>query len=162
LDDGFASNAKIAALSDRELRVWLRVLCHCAKAQDPTVDKITRQEVPGLTTTVVRKLVDLELLDDVGGDHEVHDWACYQPKDLTGAERQARWRARRNASRNGSRNAESNGPDRYADRDEIVTSRAGARARPVPSRKESETQRASHHAARREALDPMNILEEMP
>jgi hypothetical protein len=128
LDDGFATNPKIAALSDRELRVWLRVLCYCAQLQDPTVDRVTIREVSGLTLRVISKLIDVGLLDESGSDYEVHDWAFYQPKDKTGADRQAKWRARHPDKRNGLRNAASNGSDRY----ENVTSRVGARARPVP------------------------------
>lgn len=126
LDDGFAGHPKIAALSDGEFRVWLRLLCYCGKVHDPTVDSVAIREVKGLTSRKISRYFDLELLDKSGTDFEVHDWPIYQPKDATGAERQARWRARRNASRNGPRN----GPDR----DETVTSRAGTRGtRPVPS-----------------------------
>lgn len=132
LDDGFATHPKIAALTDRELRIWLRVLCYCSQHQDPTVDRITIQVVSGLTLKVIRKLIEVGLLDESGGDYEVHDWLVYAPKDPTGADRQAKWRARRNADRNGTSNGLRNGVERYADRDETVTSRAGARARPRP------------------------------
>jgi hypothetical protein len=74
----------------------MRVLCHCAHAKDPTVDKVTRREVAGLTISRVERFETLELLDRVGGNHEVHDWAKFIPKDATNAERQARWRGRRN------------------------------------------------------------------
>lgn len=156
LDDGFTGNAKISELTDREFRVWMRVLCHCAKAQDPTVDKIVRREVAGFNGPALAKFKDVGLLDDIGTDYEVHDWAKYLPKDATNADRQARWRARRNAARNGQSNGESNAPsngkeryeDRYADDPPAVTetvtepSRAGAgtrgRTRPVPSQEGSE------------------------
>lgn len=128
LDDGFATNPKIAELTDRELRVWLRVLCYCAQLQDPTVDSVTVREVKGLNSRTILRLLSVGLLDESGDDYEVHHWEHYQPKDLTGATRQARWRARRNAERNGLRNGVVDGPDR----DEIVTSRVGAHARPVP------------------------------
>lgn len=98
IDDGFASNKKIAALTDRELRVWLRVLCFCARAEDPTVDHLTINEVKGLDTRKVARFAELALLDTVGKSHEVHDWVKYLPRDMTGAERQARWRARRNGA----------------------------------------------------------------
>lgn len=101
IDDGFAVHPKIAALTDRELRVWLRLLCYCSRHSDPSVDAVTKQEVVGLTSAAIRKFAELELLDPAGTDYEVHDWALYQPKDLTGAERQARWRSRRNGTRNG-------------------------------------------------------------
>ena len=101
ISDGFASNKKIAQFSDREFRVWLRLLCYCAKEQDPSVDAIVTREVPGVTKAFIRRCHTLELLDAIGDDHEVHDWSHYLPKDGTNADRQARWRARRNASRNG-------------------------------------------------------------
>jgi hypothetical protein len=101
IDDGFASNPKIAALSDRELRIWLRTLCYCAKVKDPTVDSVVLKEVSGLTPKTVGRFAELHLLDVSGHEHEVHDWLKYLPKDSTNAERQANWRARRNASSNG-------------------------------------------------------------
>lgn len=104
LDDGFAVNGKIAQLSDPEFRTWVRLLCHCGKVQDPTVDKVTVQEVVGLTPKRVDRYAELRLLDPIDDDYEVHDWEQYQPKDVTGAERQARWRARNNAKRNAGRN----------------------------------------------------------
>lgn len=96
IDDGFAFHPKIAALTDRQLRVWLRLLCYCSRQTDPTVDAVVRQEVVGLTLATLKRFVELELLDPSGSSWEVHDWEKYQPKDLTGAERQARWRSRRN------------------------------------------------------------------
>jgi hypothetical protein len=128
LDDDFASHPKIAALTDRQFRVWMRVLCYCGKHQDPTVDRVAIREVKGLTSRSVLRFAQLELLDKSGRDYEVHDWPLYQPKDTTGAERQARWRARRNAASNNPRNGERND----SDRDENVTSRADAHARSRP------------------------------
>jgi hypothetical protein len=95
IDDGFASHPKIASLTDRQLRVWIRTLCYCARQKDPTVDRVVRAEVPGLTTIVVKRLLDLGLLDAVGDSAEVHDWHKYLPKDGTAAERMAAWRARK-------------------------------------------------------------------
>jgi hypothetical protein len=81
LDDSFVDNGKIGELSDGELRVWLRVLCHCARAQDPTVDPITIRAVSGLTRRVLMKLLKLELLDEIGtSGYEVHHWAQYQSR----------------------------------------------------------------------------------
>ncbi len=96
IDDSFAIHPKIASLSDQNFRVWVRVLCHCSRFEDPTVDDSTIKEVQGLTKHRVERFVELGLLDSSGKTHEVHDWAKYQPADKTGAERQARWRARRN------------------------------------------------------------------
>lgn len=98
LDDGFTSNSKIAQLSNTEFRVWMRLLCHCARSHDPSVDAAARNEVVGLTGKAVLRFAGLGLLDPVGDNFEVHDWTHYLPKDATNAERQARWRARKAAS----------------------------------------------------------------
>ncbi len=101
IDDGFTSNGKIAQLTDREFRVWMRLLCHCARSHDPTVDRPAMNEVAGLSPQFIARIAALELVDKVGGTFEVHDWERYQPNDSTGADRQARWRSRRNALSNG-------------------------------------------------------------
>lgn len=98
LDDGFTSNSKIAQLNNGEFRVWMRLLCHCARSHDPSVDTACRNEVVGLSGKAVSRFADLGLLDQIGPDYEVHDWTHYLPKDGTNAERQARWRARKAAS----------------------------------------------------------------
>lgn len=100
IDDGFASHPKLAQLSDKEFRVWCRTLCFCARYQDPSVDAVALNEIPGLTKAMIAKFADLGLLDGSAQHREIHDWSSYQPKDATGAERQARWRAR-NGSSNG-------------------------------------------------------------
>lgn len=94
IDDRFANHPKIARLSDKEFRIWMRTLCYCAAYQDPTVDAAAIREVVGLTPAMVIKFHDFGLLDPMGADHEIHDWASYQPTDKTGADRQAKWRAR--------------------------------------------------------------------
>lgn len=98
LEDSFTNNPKIVELSDRDFRTWVRLLCYCGQAKDPTVDNKTRREVAGLTPSRVSRFVSLHLLDENGanpGVFEVHDWSKYQPKDGTGSERQARWRSRK-------------------------------------------------------------------
>jgi hypothetical protein len=98
LDDDFTDNAKIAGLSDRDFRSWVRLLCYCGRAKDPTVDEKTRRQVAGLTPSRVSRLVFAGLLDESQsnpGVFEVHDWEKYQPKDWTNAERQSRWRSRK-------------------------------------------------------------------
>lgn len=104
VDDRFASHPKMSQLSDKEFRVWVKLLCFCAAYQDPSVDQVALNEVPGLSSSMVTKFGTAGLLDIVGEAFEIHDWEKFQPKDATGAERQARWRARnavRNAVRNG-------------------------------------------------------------
>ncbi len=100
VDDRFASHPKIAQLGDKEFRIWLKLLCFCAAYQDPSVDQIALAEVPGLTPKIVAKFAAVGLLDESGEELEIHNWAKYQPADMTGADRQAKWRAR-NGSRNG-------------------------------------------------------------
>jgi hypothetical protein len=132
IDDGFASHPKIAALSDKELRIWLRVLCYCARYPTVTghVTLASRSEISGFDRKAVRKFVDTRLLDVVEpGLWEVHDWRNYNPEDRTAAERAKRYRERNkdgaSRERHGERHAEN--------RDANGASRAGTRARPVPS-----------------------------
>lgn len=129
VDDGFTSNAKVAQLTDSEFRVWMRLLCHCARSQDPSVDPVARREVNGLTAGRVRRYADLGLLDAVGDHHEVHDWSDYQPKDSTAAERQARWRSRQAVT----------GAVTPAVTEPLPRVRAGARDRPVPPSPEAKS-----------------------
>ena len=98
IDDGFTRNSKIAQLTDAEFRVWMRLLCHCAGSRDPSVDDVAMREVAGLNRQRVQRFHHLDLVDEIGGSYEIHDWLLYQPKDGTNADRQARWRSRRNAS----------------------------------------------------------------
>ena len=103
IDDRFASHPKVAQLSDKEFRSWVRLLCFCAAYQDPSVDNVALSEVPGLTKHMIARFASLGLLDPAGDVYEIHDWIKFIPKDATGAERQARWRAR-NGDRNAVRN----------------------------------------------------------
>lgn len=147
LDDGFAEHPKIVSLTDREFRLWVALLCYCARQEDPTVDRLTARAVRGLTPRLIAKLESIGLLDLVENrpendptfdsvsltkttknTYEIHDWIHYQPKDKTGAERQARYRSRRLEQADDPRYAavtptvtESVTPDRYSDRNENVT-----------------------------------------
>jgi hypothetical protein len=137
IDDGFTANSKVAQLSDAEFRAWMRLLCHCARSRDPSVDEVAIREVSGLNSRRIRRYADLGLLDEVGDHFEVHDWAHYLPKDATNADRQARWRARQRNARNAGEGVT-----------ETVTepSRTRAGTRGVPSRpvlEEQEPMRAS-------------------
>lgn len=131
VDDRFADHPKIGALTDREFRIWVRTLCYCARYRDPTVDDATLAAVKGLDRKRVERFFELDLLDREADSFVIHDWHEYAPKDPTGADRQAKWRATRNG--------------RVTDKvtDDAVTNavtepslaRAGARAspsRPVP------------------------------
>lgn len=77
LEDTFVGNAKIRALSDREFRVWLRLLSHCARANDGRVDVELVGEVAGLTAAIFARYIDLGLLDHHDDVFEVHDWGVY-------------------------------------------------------------------------------------
>jgi len=123
LDDGFTINAKVVALSDGDFRVWLRLLCHCAKSSDPTVDSATIREVSGLNSRRIQRYFSLDLLDVCGESFIVHDWASYQPKFLQSAERMRRWRANRDVTSDVTNGVTS---DRVTH----------ARAKPVPSLKD--------------------------
>jgi hypothetical protein len=137
IDDGFTANGKIAQLTDNEFRCWMRLLCHCAKVKDPTVDKATIQEVPGLTSRRVGRLIELQLLDKIGEMAEVHDWAKFLPKDETSAERQARWRARKRQADTVTPPVTPTVTDNASDTVTETAPRARAHTRdPVPSRPE--------------------------
>lgn len=129
LDDGFAEHPKLLELSDRQFRVWLRLLLYCARFRTGGVvtDVVLRHL--RVKNELLSVFVSVSLLDENDGVFEVHDWNAYNPTDPSNAERQARYRARQSEDRNGSRNADSNAPDRYA----TVTSHAGTRAQPVQS-----------------------------
>jgi hypothetical protein len=154
IDDGFIANAKVAQLTDPEFRVWMRVLCYCAKSLDPTVDQVTKREVSGLSLQRIRRFADLELLDAIGGDYEVHNWTKYLPKEAQNAARQAKYRARK-------RNGQSNAP-RNATGDDDVTagpSHAGAGTRgrspvPVPVTKPSVVTEEAEESADPQATTP--------
>lgn len=96
LDDGFATHPKLAALSDQEFRVWMRVLCYCSRYDDPTVDESLTGEVVGLTPARLQRFQTLGLLDQASEGVIVHDWTQYLPNERKTAARQARWRANRN------------------------------------------------------------------
>lgn len=100
LEDSFTSHPKIMELSDADFRVWIRLLCHCAKVKDPSVDTKTRKEVGGLTAGRVKRFESLGLLDRERNSHEVHDWTHYAPKDASSAERVRAFRARRSVTSN--------------------------------------------------------------
>ncbi len=77
VDDGFAFHPKIGKLTDKDFRVWVRVLCHCARYEDPTVDDATIGEVKDLTETRVARYAELGLLDETPEGMVIHDWILY-------------------------------------------------------------------------------------
>jgi hypothetical protein len=77
IDDNYSSNAKIAALSDREYRVWHRVLEYCARNRDPLVDGRTVREVAGLQPRMLGRFREVGLLDENERGLVAHDWELY-------------------------------------------------------------------------------------
>lgn len=166
IDDGFIAHPKIVALTDSELRVWLRLLSYCARASDPTVDKATRREVPGLSRKRCARFATLALLDEMhAGTYLVHDWLVYQPRDATNSDRQARWRAK-----NGSTNPVTPPvtPPVTENVTDAVTNplpRARARARPRPEDQEQTLRQAGPpltSSVRPDLPDIDEILKEIP
>jgi hypothetical protein len=102
LDDSFSTHPKILALTDAEFRVWIRLLCHCARHRRSVVDAATRRELRGLGPRRIARFVSLGLLDELApGAYAVHEWTQFQPKDPTAAARKARWRGRVTSVANG-------------------------------------------------------------
>jgi len=138
LDDGFDTHPKLIELSEVNRWRWTRVLLHCARHQTQGHVKLSVLRELGLGRAT-SQLVVLGLLEQNGETgYLVHDWATFNPKDPTKAERQARWRARQTVSPTTDVDADVDAPvDERVDADvdgQGVHSRVGARARPVPSR----------------------------
>jgi hypothetical protein len=78
VDDGFATHPKIAQLSDSEFRVWMRVLCYCARYQSAEVGAGAGTELRGLTAKARQRFTELGLLDNRNGSAPVvHNWKLY-------------------------------------------------------------------------------------
>lgn len=143
IDDGFTSHAKVASLTDAEFRVWVRLLCYCAKSQRPIVDELPRAEVTGLSQGRIARFRELDLLvempsesESISGvtyDLQINDWEKFNPpKDRTQAERAKRYRKRKKVetSRTPSRVTS---PVTDSDASRVTNRDALARARvPVP------------------------------
>lgn len=94
LDPGFVTHPKIALLTDRQFRVWMRVLANAASTESAIVNEGTMREIAGLDQKSVDRFTELRLLDRNGSAWNVHDWSDYAPP-LSGAERTRRYRNRR-------------------------------------------------------------------
>jgi len=78
LDSGFTSHPKVRALTDRQFRTLVRLLCYCAETDDATVDEGVMGEVSGLNVATVRRLAELRLLDrNDDGSYVVHHFYIY-------------------------------------------------------------------------------------
>jgi hypothetical protein len=161
IDDGYTSNSKIAQLTDVEFRVWMRLLCHCARSHDPSVDSVALREVAGLDKRRVSTFSELGLIDSMGDSFEVHDWVLFLPKEQQKADRQARWRARKRAARV---DAQVDEPvdDQVDAGVDASASRTCAGTRGVPSRPvpKDQNQRASDAEAKDAHRPPAEIEED--
>lgn len=142
IDDGFSEHHKIAELTDREFRVWIRVLCYSARNPNKTgrLSRAMRKEIVGLTAPITRRLVTLELLDQDAdpGIVCVHDWRTYNPADPTAASRMQRHRDRNSTVTDTvTEGVTPTVTETEHDRNGNGPSRGDTRARPVPSRKET-------------------------
>lgn len=155
LDDGFASHPKVAGLTDREFRVWVRLLLFCARYRTKGfVDiPVVLAEVGGLTRPMLDRLKLRGLLDQSDDPERpgliVHDWLEYNDRpdgDYTAAERQARKRAR-DANRDGARDSTRDG-HRDSDRDSRAGTRARSRPLPRGGREEQDRHRPAAAPAR--------------
>jgi hypothetical protein len=101
LDDGFAENDKIGALTDREFRTWVEVLLYCARTRSGGFVPAKVRSIPGLTTAFIGRALELELLEERPAEEDsagaeltlhVHDWQEYNGPLETSARRQKRYR----------------------------------------------------------------------
>lgn len=96
VDDGFTIHPKITSLSDKDFRIWVRILCFSARnnSKDGALTGV-KGELRGVTDKVIKRFIAARLID-VGTDGvmRVHDWSDYARgrSDPTNAERQARFR----------------------------------------------------------------------
>jgi hypothetical protein len=128
IDDLAVLNPKLGELTDGDFRALLALWSYCARRRNDgrfKADEIRHASYasPKGAANVdqghLQRFVQTGLITHRGGKadlYEIKDWAVYQPKDATAAERQRAYRAR-NANRNG-------------DRNENVTSRARIPSRP--------------------------------
>jgi hypothetical protein len=135
LDDRFATNTKVSALPRADRWAWVELLCYCA-LNSPTgrVPPAIVEHLKYVTPALLERCRNVGLIDtDEHGVDHVHDWAVYNPKDRTQAERAKNYRDRH---RDEQRDA-----NRDASRDERHAPYAGtrARSRPVPLRDNSLT-----------------------
>lgn len=76
LDDRFPEHPKILQLTDREHRVFVALLCYCARNRtEGAIPPV--KPVLGMNTRVTARLLELELLEENGGELRIHDYADY-------------------------------------------------------------------------------------
>lgn len=96
LEDGFIRHPKIIALTDTDLRVWLRLLCWSAQYRTRgVVSEAVLGEVPGATRSRLDKFAGLGLLDRLDVGFVIHDWAEYNGNARERADARERKRLQR-------------------------------------------------------------------
>lgn len=83
IDDGFAENRKVAALSHQAFRLHVAAMCYCARAD--TGGNVPAQAVRIIAATAdvkshgrhVAELERAELWRPTGDGHEINDWKLY-------------------------------------------------------------------------------------
>lgn len=96
IEDGFIRHPKIIALTDTELRVWLRLLCWSAQYRTKgAVCQAVTGEVPGANRTRLEKYTSLGLLDKTDNGYAIHDWAEYNGNARERADARERKRLQR-------------------------------------------------------------------
>lgn len=111
LDDGVMLNPKVGELTDPEFRALLGLWSYCARRKNEGRFKademqwaiyVTSKGPANVSQSHLARFIEVGLIVPRGGKanlYEVKDWAYYQPKDPTAADRQKRYRDR-NAERN--------------------------------------------------------------
>jgi hypothetical protein len=96
-------NGKVGELTDGEYRALIALWAYCSRKRNGgTFDRaeirhaffVTPRGPRYVREAQLNRFVELGLVVDDGGVLAVNDWAQYQPKDSTSAERQRRWRER--------------------------------------------------------------------
>lgn len=139
LDALLHRNPKVGRLSDAAFRAFIVTLCEAKLCQSegewPSRDHYVFAVGPRAARHL-DTLLEARLLEAEDGWIRVHDWADWQPKDPTAAERSRRYRDRQRASRDATRGAtgrhteESRG-DHQEGRDRAGVAAAGDPAPPV-------------------------------
>lgn len=104
VDDTMTLNGKVGDLGDVEFRSLLALWSYCSRRKNEgqfTLDELrhaiyTTPLGPRFVKAVhVSRFVEVGLVETSDGAvFTIKDWSQYQPKDLTGAERQRRYRDR--------------------------------------------------------------------
>jgi hypothetical protein len=94
LDDKFAQHPKIAGLTDKAFRAHVETMLYCAEYRTEGIVPSSSHRITGATEKVRQELITAGLWDEIEQQLSIHDFAVYNPKDPTKAERQARWRRR--------------------------------------------------------------------